>query len=198
MGAFEIASRVLEAVPSSPSARDFISSAVSAYVSVRGGPDGDDALKRKEVVEACTDEAVELFDAALGRPDETIVEDVIAAVDKVLHAKPKTKETPADPANRKDHNKIRFGVYRDLSRRYGYNGERIPLPTLAEILVKATFPGTGVTEFTGFIPSSTSRGPHAYLAGIAVEKATKNSGQSAGSKRARCSEAADGSTASAT
>ena len=154
-------------------------------------------MKRAEVSKSCTEEGVKLFDAAFGRDDESILEDVIAAFEEVLGAQTKKKKkSTVDPANKNDHNKIRFLAYKFLSRRYGYNVERIPIPTLAEILVKATFPGTGVAEFTGFVPSSKAR----ELDDSPVTAAEKGSGEGTGSnlKRARSTDAAAESTASAT
>jgi hypothetical protein len=56
-----------------------------------------------------------------------------------------------------DHGKVRFYVYGELSRFFRYKGmnepQRVPLPILAEVLVKACFPGMGAASFTCFVPS---------------------------------------------
>ena len=65
-----------------------------------------------------------------------------------------TKKRPravnVDIKNVNDHNRIRFTVYDELRKRFGYDGERVPLPTLAETLVKALFPGPDGVTFTWF------------------------------------------------
>lgn len=155
--AADFASRILAAVPSSDSTPDFIANAVSGYLSVRNGPDGHDVVYRQRVVDdGCTSEGIEKYDEATTRSDDTVVEDVIADLTAAL-AKLAKEKKPIDPADKKQHGKIRFLAYNLLSKRYDYNAvtprQRIPLPMLAEILVKGAFPGEGAGKFTGFVPS---------------------------------------------
>jgi hypothetical protein len=73
-------------------------------------------------------------------------------VGKALTSKATQKLSPYNPAQ---HNKFRYQSYKMLSEQYDYGGlgERVPLPVLAELLVKAILPGTGPADWTGFIAS---------------------------------------------
>ena len=63
------------------------------------------------------------------------------------------------PSNREQHAQVRFTIYGVISKELGYvdgTGERVPLPALAETLVKLSFPGTSDAAFTWFTSTAPS------------------------------------------
>ena len=108
-----------------------------------------DAMMTQQVTRDCSDAGLASYLAAAARSPEQQVLDVSSAIGKVL-ARSKT-----NPLSKTNHKGIRFRLYQTLARLYGYHAERITLPLVAGILVKACFPGMGQLEWTGFIPSAT-------------------------------------------
>lgn len=153
-----IASRVREDLPWCPTPVGIIAPPLAAYIAVRGGDDGQDALYRKDIAKFCTPEGLEKFMSAAGRDDDEIVSNVIDDLGdacKVVTVKAKKKADLANPSFLKQ---IRYEAYRKLASRYGYSDvavrQRIPLPILAELLVKATLPAGDPAEFTGFVATN--------------------------------------------
>jgi hypothetical protein len=68
-----------------------------------------------------------------------------------------SKSGTFDVSKKGDHGRVRFSIYKKLSERLRYTNlnvpQRVPLPILVEVLVKAAFPGTGAASFTCFVPS---------------------------------------------
>ena len=177
-----IASPVVEGAGRPHSSIPFVADVVSAYFSARDN-EMQEELFRDVVRKFFTDEGVQICDAAFSRGDDVIVEDVIWALQAALATPPSTKgkkeARKLDPSNVGQHNAVRFLCYKKLMERFGYGGgKRVPLPILAEILVKAAFPGApseGSFEFTGIIASSIAKTKNDY------ETRTKDDGGDGGS-----------------
>ena len=89
--------------------------------------------------------------------DEDLIADASAALHELSRGPNKKR---SDPAIKKDRGKIRFAIYKKLSSRYGFTlvsstqavcAHRVLLPPLAELMVKAAFPGDSPIVFTSFI-----------------------------------------------
>ena len=95
----------------------------------------------------------------MARGPRGILEDVREAVEAVVTrpddfpnmcAKGEARRVIVDPSNPDHHAKV-FTVYGILQRKLRYAGEeRMPLPSLAESLVKLCFPGREEAKFTWF------------------------------------------------
>ena len=107
-------------------------------------------VRRSLAVDTCSEAGVRLFDraAATDAVEQTIA--VFDAVDQMSAAIPVDLRGKSwtDLAT---HKKIRYHLYARLQKKYGYMGygERVPLPLLAETIVKALFPGN--EAFVGFV-----------------------------------------------
>ena len=101
----------------------------------------------------CSPGGLAAYNAAVGRPLTDLVDMALAAVQKVLVAqRPRTLKA-GDERKPERHNAVRFAIYNELKFRLSYDrrGERIPLPMIVEVLVKACFLGTSPDAFVGFI-----------------------------------------------
>ena len=145
------------------SEKSFVIDAVASFMDSR---ESSAEGRLEETRKVCSADAVAKFVTANTRDDVDIVADVVSAAEKVLRSPPikkgKGKKPPANesmsPINKGHHANFRYAVYRILCEKYDYFGlrERIPLPMLAELLVKATFPGDGPADWTCFISASTA------------------------------------------
>jgi len=61
-------------------------------------------------------------------------------------------ETVAHPHDERAHKRYRFTIYREIASRLGYSGAgfAVPLPVIAEQIVKIAFPGPRDEEFVVF------------------------------------------------
>jgi hypothetical protein len=163
------------------SEKSYVKNAVQAYLEVR---EENDKAMLEEVRSYCSDAGFEKYHNAASRTDSDVVCDVVAAVRKALTNKATQKLSPYNPAQ---HNKFRYQSYKMLSEQYEYGGlgERVPLPVLAELLVKAILPGTGPADWTGFVASRVhSVKPKADTESESLAAAARAaSGSLAGSKR---------------
>ena len=140
-----------------------MSKPLGEYIAVRDGVEGQDALYRVMVAEFSSAEALNRYDTAVKHNDTELAEAATSAMNAALDyvtGKSCKKKDMSNPANFSDHPKIRYQSYNRLATWLNYMGleepQRIPLPILCEMIVKAAFPGKDATkdDFTGFIASS--------------------------------------------
>ena len=62
----------------------------------------------------------------------------------------------ADPLDEKEHRRFRYTIYREIETRLGYHGAgfAVPLPVIAEQIVKIALPGPREELHTGFKASA--------------------------------------------
>jgi hypothetical protein len=126
------------------STKEYIVAAVVAYLSQRA--DFDQTMLEK-VMATLTEEDAAKFVESSSRTNAAIALDVMSGVEKAILTKAALKLRKDDLKN---HNQFRFITYRILANGYGYV-RRTPLPVLAELLIKAIFPGAGPSDWTLFM-----------------------------------------------
>ena len=122
---------------------------VHAFFAARDVANADRAAV---VARCCTRAGAVRYTDAAARPTETLFDDAAAALDATSTVTALANKNARLPT---DHNAFRYQAYRFLSRRYDYNDvdvpQRIPLPMLVELLVKAALPGDGPCTWTTFV-----------------------------------------------
>lgn len=120
-----------------------------------------EAQLAEAVEEFCTPEGAERYAAAVARGPRDHADMVVAAIEAIGTAVPGSKRQKTRSVNKADkgqHASIRYDLYRRLASAVGYSGlvpqQRVPLPIVMELLVKASFPGGGVVDFTCFVPTA--------------------------------------------
>jgi len=150
-----------------------------------------------DAVSSLTDAGKASHEAALARGPGSICNDVVAAIENVIERPAEfsnmcsgtgaARRVVVSPKRLEDHGKVRFTVYGVLRRTFGYEGERVPLPPLAETLVKLAFPGPADAQFTWFRGSG--RAAHDAETRVSSDKRVLSSSSGAGASASSASSA---------
>ena len=138
--------------------RDAVERPLLAYVACAREAE---AQLAEAVQKYCTSEGAERYAAAVARGPRDHADMVVAAIEAIGTAVTGSKRQKTRSVNKADkvqHASIRYDLYRRLAFAVGFSGlvpkQRVPLPIVMELLVKASFPGGGVVDFTCFVPSA--------------------------------------------
>ena len=182
-----IQSQALFLLGISPSPNE-ITQRLSAFVEAG---DATKTARRTFVLQSTTDSGLAAFDAAMLMADEEIVDLAMEAIQYSLQHPQKGGQprAPLDPATTNNAAKFRFTAYQRLAALLGFNGlsppQRVPLPALAEVLVKVVFPQTDADDYTYFKPRVLEGAPSDVLGDVNANADLGEASQAAGEPPAK-------------